>query len=672
MTGVAALAMCAVFTSCSHNDDIEPITQAQIDKAKYDQAFLSYVGGKIAANQDWGFGTTTRGLTRSQAAPQLLGIDAPYDEAWVADYNETAKEPNSENVSDNFDNTTYAFNYDVVNYLDWDNGGEEYYNLTNTGKSWDEQLAYALANHPEWLNHNADETFVRNFKITGTYNGGIAVAASEGITDNGTLSGAERTIVVTGTWNITANQTIGSLGKIIIADGGTVNVAQGVTLNMVNQARLVVLSGGKLTGAGKVEVNNGNAVGEENYNAGTIDVATFNNNFGKFYNYGKFLVNEYIGGAQESNFYNHTLAAIDHFSGTANARVFNGCQFYVKNDARLRNYEGIMGSALIVGGQLMFSGSEDGTTTPTYVSLANGAMVKCGTLYNNGTSWSGPTTGWSALEIVNQIDFLNWEQDAPQNGGYFENNIAVCAGTWENVPDGNGMQQKEDNGTEYYTMSQADYKFFTVVANSRGNGGVTKVEKGTDEEVVPADPDFELGVKGCSPGFSRKTIEEIVYDIRIWAEDLSAEEAGDFDFNDIVLDVKYDESNAIICLRAAGGTLPLRIAGNDNWETHKLFNVPEKTMVNTAPGKHTEYEPVVIKTGLRIMNAAEANTVLKLEVFKNGEWEEMTAPQGEPSCKLAVAKNLDWLDERTSIKGTYEKFVPWAQDNNPTLSKWWE
>ena len=36
-------------------------------------------------------------------------------------------------------------------------------------------------------------------------------------------------------------------------------------------------------------------------------------------------------------------------SSTANARIFNGCQFYVKNNARIRNYEGMNGSALIVG-----------------------------------------------------------------------------------------------------------------------------------------------------------------------------------------------------------------------------------------------------------------------------------------------------------------------------------
>ena len=254
-------------------------------------------------------------------------------------------------------------------------------------------------------------------------------------------------------------------------------MTSGKMLNMVNEARLVVLPGGNLTGAGAVEVNNGNAAGLENYNGGTVSVATFNNNFRKFYNYGDFLVTEYQGSAQESNFYNHHLAVIDHFGGTgstANARIFNNCQFYVVNDARIRNYEGVNGSALIVGGQLMFSSSEDGTSTPTYVGLQQGALVKCATLYNNGTSWSGPTSGYAALEITDKIVYLNWVQEHPENGGYFENNIYVKAGTWTNVPDGNGYHQTDPSDEANYAVSITDYKFWNTIANctTGGNGGV--------------------------------------------------------------------------------------------------------------------------------------------------------------------------------------------------------
>ena len=45
--------------------------------------------------------------------------------------------------------------------------------------------------------------------------------------------------------------------------------------------------------------------------------------------------------------------------------------------------------------------------------------------------------------------------------------------------------------------------------------------------------------------------------------------------------MKFDAANATICLRAAGGTLPLRIDGKDAWEVHKLFGVATNVMVNT-------------------------------------------------------------------------------------------
>ena len=673
MTGAAAFAMCAAFTSCSH-DDIEVLTQSQINKAKYDQTFLQYVGGTIASSQDWGFGATAASrMTRSQATPAVLTISQPYSEAWVTEYNATAKEPTSTNVGHNANNANVHISNNVT--IDWDDpqqvADRKYvYGDDGNQDTPAQRIAWAQEHHPDWVVYEDDPDWVLNFKITGTYSGGISVAGSEGIMDGGTLSGAERTIVVTGTWNITENQRIGSLGKIIIANGGTVNVAEGKTLNMVNQARLVVLPGGTLTGAGKVEVNNGNAEGQENYNGGTIDVAIFNNNFGKFYNYGSFLVNEYQGGAKESNFYNHALAAIDHFGGsTANARIFNGCQFYVENDARIRNYEGISSSALIVGGELMFSSSEDGTTTPTYVSLASGALVKCGTLYNNGTSWTGPTSGYAALEITDKITYLNWEQDHPERGGYFANNIYVKSATWDNVPTGNGWQAGD--------TSTAEYKFFSIVGNAVGNGGVKKVEDG-DTELIPADPDFELGEAGCTPGFKGDIPVVREYDLRIIGEDLSAEEAGDFDFNDVVFDVKYDAENAYIKLLAAGGTLKLRLDKKDAFEVHELFKVDTDYMVNTnAAGigrkgnAGRSIKPVEFRLGRGITSAAEAKTIT-IEVWKNDEWQELTAEKAEPAAKLAVGTDYDWLAERTSIKDEYTGFVEWVNTNDSRLSKWWQ
>ena len=55
MTGIAALAMCAAFTSCSHDAGFETMTQEDLDKAKYEAAFVARFG-QPAADQDWGFG----------------------------------------------------------------------------------------------------------------------------------------------------------------------------------------------------------------------------------------------------------------------------------------------------------------------------------------------------------------------------------------------------------------------------------------------------------------------------------------------------------------------------------------------------------------------------------------------------------------------------------------
>lgn len=687
LMGAAALALLA--TGCT-KDLYEGETNSkpvQSVEQQYNDAFVR-VFGQPDANQTWGFGNPAGArMTRSMTSPEVQGIVQPYNEAWVANYLTTAKEPDQANTWDNYDNSTYAVNYDGeggVNKIDWNNAEQvAERNKFFAFSSFEEQVAYALANHPSWIVYNADKDYVTNFKITGTYNGYINVAASEGIMDGGTLSHAERTIVVTGTWNMTEDQRIGSLGKIIIAKGGTVNVVSGKTLNMVNQARLVVLPGGKLTGEGTVEVNNGNAAGQENYNGGTIDVAVFNNNFGKFYNYGKFLVNEYQGGAKESNFYNHSLVAVDHFGGsTANARIFNNCQFYVKNNARIRNYEGAMGSALIVGGQLMFSSSEDGTTTPTYVGLAAGALVQAGTLYNNGTSWVGPTEGGYAVLSIGKFDYMNWQQDAPQDGGYFANNIYLVADDLSNVPDGNGYHQTDPSDAYNHSLSIAEYKFKNIVANAVGNGNVTIAEKGY-YEVIPADNDFVLGEAGCTPGFKIKKDDgpnpEVLPSLHVMAEDLSASEASDFDFNDVVMDVFYVDATTVrIELLAAGGTLPLRINEDNNWEVHTLFQVPVTCMVNTGTKHHvarapyTQYElkdyvPLTLtdKTWSKDQDefAAQVRDQIKLEVQKEdpmtGEqkWYEITATQGEPAGKIATPVNI-YMEQNEWYK--YQQ-VAWAQ-----------
>ena len=174
--------------------------------------------------------------------------------------------------------------------------------------------------------------------------------------------------------------------------------------------------------------------------------------------------------------------------------------------------------------------------------------------------------------------------------------------------------------------------------------------------------------------------------IRIIAEDLSAEGASDFDFNDVVLDVTYGNPAKVV-LTHAGGVLPLciRVNGNhdESLEVHKLFgqwvgdenetisvNTAKQKMINTGAGPSVNPVDISDMLNVNINSAAEANQKLQLWVFKEGSWQQMEAPQGEPACKLAVDENFVVLPERTSIKGTYPLFVTWATTTG-FKSKWW-
>lgn len=66
MTGIAAVAMCAAFTSCSKDTTFEQITPEQANEAKYSANFVAKYG-QPAADQDWGFNAfenNTRSITR--------------------------------------------------------------------------------------------------------------------------------------------------------------------------------------------------------------------------------------------------------------------------------------------------------------------------------------------------------------------------------------------------------------------------------------------------------------------------------------------------------------------------------------------------------------------------------------------------------------------------------
>lgn len=198
---------------------------------------------------------------------------------------------------------------------------------------------------------------------------------------------------------------------------------------------------------------------------------------------------------------------------------------------------------------------------------------------------------------------------------------------------------------------------------------------------------------GCGATWTTGTVPPAVKpSLHVMAEDLSATDASDFDFNDVVFDVFYKDAKTVtIKLLAAGGTVPLRICENDNWEVHKLFNVATTCMVNTGTKYHTAKAPYTQVDGKDAVEleyeltegtwsmdqdefAVQVRDLIKLEVNKGG-WFVLTAEQGKPACKIATpvtAIDTNWYP--TDYKWPYEKqnigddFKNWVE--NPT-EKWY-
>ena len=149
---------------------------------------------------------------------------------------------------------------------------------------------------------------------------------------------------------------------------------------------------------------------------------------------------------------------------------------------------------------------------------------------------------------------------------------------------------------------------------------------------------------------------------RIIAEDLTVGENSDFDFNDVVFDVI--DNGATIRLRAAGGELPLYVAGQ---EVHDAFatkypGITRSTLVNTGwRGSSLDYYNyyVDIPSG-GSYSTQEACNDIPVIVTKRGSDHELknillTARVGKVASKVCVGIDYLWCAEREDIDSKYHK-----------------
>ena len=187
------------------------------------------------------------------------------------------------------------------------------------------------------------------------------------------------------------------------------------------------------------------------------------------------------------------------------------------------------------------------------------------------------------------------------------------------------------------------------------------------EDFNPGKPSITIDKTTCSPGFKGDDEpSDPLY--RVIAEDLSAEEAGDFDFNDVVFDVvKAEGGKTTLRLICAGGTLPLRVRGANQAEGVEVHSVYGETtpnaqglyqMYNTGSGPNVPAKDFTVDG--EYTTPEQINNII-IEVFKDGAWMKLTATRGKAACKILVDDTFKPVTERRNIADENKNFTNYVQ-----------
>lgn len=185
-------------------------------------------------------------------------------------------------------------------------------------------------------------------------------------------------------------------------------------------------------------------------------------------------------------------------------------------------------------------------------------------------------------------------------------------------------------------------------------------------KVAKSDRYFDDWIVTLTKAERKSTPETHLY--RVIAEDLSATEAGDFDFNDVVFDVvKAENGKTTLKLICAGGTLPLRVRGEnevEGVEVHSVFGQTEPD----AQGKYKMYNtgagPTVPEATFTVEGEYTTPEQIKkiiIEAKKDNVWMPLPANRGEAACKILVDDTFKPVTERRNIADENKKFTNYVQ-----------
>ena len=440
---------------------------------------------------------------------------------------------------------------------------------------------------------------------------------------------------------------------------GTINVKNDL---QVNTNSILYNSGTvKATGTVSAESNSSNGDQSSIVNNGTIECADVVVNAGAVLNIFEWKVSgtTKINSNNSGWINNGQWKTKDYAYVGGSENVINNCYLWVTNDFEM-NISSVKGSFKI--------NSEGGVLAQNF--------------YGGRDSSTGAVSGPFKIEMAENAVFVV-ENDAQFESGRSEiDNDKYAYGIFGPLTGGYAVFQAKNIVREASianTWGAVTYRGHLYVSAethfAQGNDGMEShkfiIEQdgfSIDDNIYAAGfksgkPSITIPQTTCSPGFQGGNP---LY--RVIAEDLSASEAGDFDFNDVVFDVvKAEGSKTTLKLICAGGVLPLRVRGAnqaEGVEVHSVFG----EMTPNANGQYKMYNtgagPTVPEKEFTIdgtYTTPEQIAKIIIEVKKDGIWMELKATKGKAACKILVDDTFKPVEERRNIADENQNFTNYVQ-----------
>ena len=652
MTGVAALVFVATLTNCSKSDLYDEGVVKQQKEAtvidRYNAAFEKAFG-KVGPNVDWGFsskGALTRALTDYPSKGNLQPtVKFPKDCA-ASNFLDAVPEGVNKLPENGASAGSYFIDGTTQSVSTWAGASKIY--VTGTV---DLSVGDTDAEHPRFAPDYRSEIYLikgatlklgkmsaQTFKGTIYIAGGATFETTEHLMINGTSEVYNHGSISVPSLEVNTSSILYNVGTL----------AAGRVSAESNESRIV--NDGTIT-SDEVQVHAGAVQNNDIWNvSGTTKI---NSNNSGWVNNGHWKTRDYayIGGSEN---------------------VINNCFLEVTNNFEM-NISSVKGAFKIdTGGGVLtnnFYGGRDSSTGavsgPFKIVMGQNAVFvvektaqfesgrgSIGDNYEYGIF--GPTTGGYAVFQAKNIVRDSYLESIKSWG-------AVTYGGHLYVSAETHFAQGNDGMDAHKFIFEQDG--FSIDNNIYAAG------------FKSGKPNINIPKTTCSPGFKGGNP---LY--RVIAEDLSAADAGDFDFNDVVFDVvKYEGGKTTLRLQACGGTLPLKIGstnGVGGIEVHSIYgdNTPDATtglykMWNTSPNVNSHAPEDFTINGEYITPGQLLN--LRIEVEKDGTWMLLTATKGVAACKILVDDRFPIVPERTSIANAQGNFTTYVQGNWKENDDFW-